>query len=96
MTKKDALKFKIGFLVKSYGVDLVRIDPARSEAIKDGMNRKVDIVLFPGKALLHCGCNDLPVSRDASGCVMIEAGYAQDIHALANLHPVRVLLPFFA
>src|SRR5207237_2653044 len=82
---KDALEGQRGVVVVDDRLQVSRANAAFLEAVVDGLVRKAAVVLDPREALLLGGGDDLAVTNETRGGVVIEARQPQDVR--------RALLP---
>jgi hypothetical protein len=76
---QQPLELKEGFVVERDEIDLVGA-AGRRQAMLDRVARKVGVLLLAGEAFLLDGGDDLAVGDEGCRTVVIERGYAEDLH----------------
>src|SRR3989442_11355983 len=84
---EDALELEEGLVVEAYVRQVLGRYAARPEAVGHGATRERRVPLPAGEPLLLRGGNDIAVSKETGGAVVVEGRYTQDVrdgHALES------------
>ena len=84
---EDALELEEGLVVEAHVRQVLGRYAARPEAVGHGATRERRVPLPAGEPLLLRGGDDLAVSQDTGGTVVVEGRYTQDVrdgHALES------------
>ena len=76
---QNAVKFYERLLIKSDIVEVLGCDAACVQTVVDGVPWKSRIVLLSREAFLLCCRDDLPITHEAGGAVMVVGRKAKDI-----------------
>ena len=76
---QDAVELHERLLVKRDVVEFLRRDAAFAQAILDGVPRKSRVVLLSRETFLLRGGDDLPITHQARGAVVVVGRKAKDI-----------------
>ena len=78
---EKSLEFEERLFVEDYIVEVFCADACFFEAVVNGVDGEVGVVLFPGEAFFLCSGDDVAVGDECCGTVMVKCRNTYNVHS---------------